>query len=578
MKRIGLSLFLIIIVGVLFSSCSKDNASKTLAKENDARLNSSIQSGNLERVKEAIEDGANMNKIKVSSVSEENPVIIAINKNKDKISKYLIENGADANYTDSSGRSLLMLEAYNTDSSFCKLLMKHGAKVNQEDKKGYSALEYVLDHSRRETTEHNIDEIITDLLEHGAEIRPITLKAVLKGGADGGESRYGLVKRILEGSIKVGLKSELDPALESAILGQSSKIDEFIKANKMKNEDEQQILFYTAAFGNSETMKSLESNGLNLEAIDKNGCTPLIIASYYGNLEVAKYLLSKSVNTESRTPDNNGKKTALNFAVENEQYEIAELLIKKGADVKPYTIFSGTVDILSEAAGNGDIRMMKLIIENGYTLNEKNIGKAMAAACSKNKVDALKYFLDMGMYANIENNGLHILQECNNLDAVRLLVEHGSSINGKNANGGPLRSAASIDIAEFLIKKGANVNSIAVDSKGKKGNSILMRYIMNGDFDMVKLLVENGTDLNYQSENDDRDTAIMWAAGQGSRNILEYLIKNGSTINYQNEKGETALMRSVAQGQLDCVRMLIKYKVDTSLKDKEGHTALDIAK
>jgi ankyrin repeat protein len=110
-----------------------------------------------------------------------------------------------------------MFSAYNTDVTFCKLLIKHGAKINKVDNKGYTALEYVLDHSSKGTTERDINQIITILLNNSAKIKPITLKAALKDGHGESENRYSVVKRILEGLIKSGQKSGLNPALEAAI-------------------------------------------------------------------------------------------------------------------------------------------------------------------------------------------------------------------------------------------------------------------------------------------------------------------------------------------------------------------------
>lgn len=161
-----------------------------------------------------------------------------------------------------------MFLAYNTDVPFCEFLIKHGAKVNPKDKKGYTALEYVLDHSIKATTEDDVNQIITMLLEQGAKIRPITLKAALSGGSNNNETRYSLVKRVVEGVIKEGNKTGINNVLEAAIVGDSSKINKLIYENRMEKEYEQQILFYTAASNNHyEVSKYLIENGATIDEV-----------------------------------------------------------------------------------------------------------------------------------------------------------------------------------------------------------------------------------------------------------------------------------------------------------------------
>lgn len=585
----GKKFLLVILVSfasILFSSCLLNNVtnsvSNTLEKESDVKLNAGIQSGNLERVKEAIEDGANLNKIKVSLVADENPIVLAITKNQDKIAEYLINNGADANYTDISGRSLLMFSAYNTDVSFCELLIKHGAKVNQEDKNGYTALEYVLDHSRKATTESKMNQTITILLEHGAQIKPITLKAALKEDFSDSESRYSLVKRVVEGLVKEGNKPNINDVLKAAIIGDFPKIDELIKANKMQKDDEQQILFFTAAFGKIETMKLLEDKEADIKTCDKLNNTLLIIASQYGNLEMVKYLSSKGIDIEARNKDDY---TALMAAVMNDHYETVEYLVKKGAKtyykIPDYNVFYGALDLASE---NANVSLMELLVANGYPINNGTMGSAMISAVENNKIESIKYLLNIGADPNVGYNKLTPLEHAclqGNVEIAKILVEHGAKVDGLEVKGKPLYNAAksgNTDVVEYLIKKGASVNSIPKYSDGSGGESALMAASYNGQFEAVKLLIENGADVNYSDENVDKDTAIIWDAGQGSRHIVEYLVQKGAKIDYQNEKGQTALMRAASQGQLDNVKVLIKYNADTSIKDKEGHTALGLAK
>lgn len=581
-----LLVILVSFISILFSSCSLNNVtnsvSNTLAKESDVKLNAGIQSGNLERVKEAIEDGANLNKIKVSLVSDENPVVLAITKNQDKIAEYLINNGADANYTDNSGRSLLMFSAYNMDVSFCELLIKHGAKVNQEDKNGYTALEYVLDHSRKATTERDINQIISVLLEHGAQIRPITLKAALKEDFSDSESRYSIINRVVQRLIKEGKKPDINDVFKAAIIGDFPKISELIKANKMQKEDEEQILFFTAAFGKVETMKLLEGKEVDIKTCDKLKNTLLIVASQYGNLEMVKYLSSKGIDIEARNKDDN---TALMAAIMNDHYETVEYLVKKGAKsyykIPDYNVFYGALDLASE---NANVSVMELLIANGYPINNDTMGSAMISAVGNNKIESIKYLLNRGVDPNVGYNGLTPLENAclnGNVEITKILVEHGAKVDGLEVKGKPLYNAAksgNVDVVEYLIKKGASVNSIPKYSDGSGGESALMAAAYSGQFEVVKLLIENGADINYQNENADNGTALIWATSGGSRHIVEYLIQNGAKVDYKSEKGETALMRAASQGQLDCVKVLIKYKADASIKDKEGHTALDLAK
>ncbi len=96
-----------------------------------------------------------------------------------------------------------------------------------------------------------------------------------------------MLKKFLE----EGKKSGLDPMLEAAMLGDSSQLNELLNAGKMRKEDENKILFFTASFGRVDTMKLLQSKGLNLRALDEERNTLLMAASQNGNLEMVKYLV-----------------------------------------------------------------------------------------------------------------------------------------------------------------------------------------------------------------------------------------------------------------------------------------------
>lgn len=575
-----------VLTVVFLISCGAVGNLLSGTKDVENKLFEGIITDNLEIINEALNDGANINNFSGRLPMDSNPLWLAFKHSPSKrIPRYLINRGADVNIPNENGNSLLGWQVTAADVSICELLIKKGANVRYENKKGYTALEYVLECTTRgKNTERNIDTIITIFLDHGLKIRPITLKVAMKGGQGQTATFYQVKKRVLKGLLDNGYKSGLDPVLEAAILNDASKINPLIASDKMKKEDEKQILFSTAAFGNIETIRLLIDHGLDLETGDKFKQTPLIISSKYGNLEMVKYLVSRGADIEARTTDNGEKKSALYYAIENNQYDVAKYLIKMGADIKPYKLDIGSVDVFSAAWENGNAEMMKLLLDNGYK-SDKSVDDCLF-------INALKSGdpKELKKYMGYKYNGFDYTTALSTyggkLETLKFLVENGAKVN--SADGDKLILSASArgdtDIVEYLVNKGANVNAVTVgsggDVAGKKIDLTLYSAIVRGNFDIIKLLLENGADIEQKLEFSSgiNDTPLIIAAGCGSKHILEYLLQKGAEVNYQNAKGESALMMAAYVGRLDNVKILIDYKADKSLKDNNGLTAVELAK
>ena len=68
------------------------------------------------------------------------------------------------------------------------------------------------------------------------------------------------------------------------------------------------------------------------------------------------------------------------------------------------------------------------------------------------------------------------------------------------------------------------------------------------------------------------------ASAGGHTDIMKMLLENGADINLTNEQNMTPLHYAVICGGKDAVSLLLENGADTSIRTKEGQTALDIAK
>ncbi len=74
------------------------------------------------------------------------------------------------------------------------------------------------------------------------------------------------------------------------------------------------------------------------------------------------------------------------------------------------------------------------------------------------------------------------------------------------------------------------------------------------NFDIVKLLVEAGADIN--AVNNRNKTALRYAVGQDNEAIIEYLLDKGADVNVVCNRGSTALIAAAYLGAFSAVKLL----------------------
>lgn len=93
----------------------------------------------------------------------------------------------------------------------------------------------------------------------------------------------------------------------------------------------------------------------------------------------------------------------------------------------------------------------------------------------------------------------------------------------------------------------------------------------------AQVLISQGANINAQLESG--DTALI-STGWATNNIpfIKWLVENGADINLSNNSGDTPLMDSARLGKMDTFNYLLSQNADTTLRNRGGVTALDIAR
>lgn len=162
------------------------------------------------------------------------------------------------------------------------------------------------------------------------------------------------------------------------------------------------------------------------------------------------------------------------------------------------------------------------------------------------------------------------------VDKVKKILQLGvSDIDEKNSwDSSPLYVACEEgepEIVKLLIENGADVN-FPVYRKGEVYYTPLIISSAYGYDDIVKLLVDNGADPNISGY--DKDFPLHFASGKNYVDIVDLLIKGGANVNVKNIEEATPLHKAARTNSVATIQQLLKHGADIDAITDIGYTAL----
>ena len=296
-------------------------------------------------------------------------------------------------------------------------------------------------------------------------------------------------------------------------------------------------------------IKLLIDKGIYVNSQNKNGTSPLQLASKFGDYEAVKELLdcNASIYVVDNVNDN-----SLHYALSWKcNTDVIKLLINRGIDVNAQNTNGTTA--LHLTCENSNYEVAQKLVENH--------------ACVK--------ILD-----DDNNTALHYMSKSwkNNQNIVRLLIGEGLDINSRNIHGTTALQVAcrncNYHIAEYLLSCDASVNLL------DNNYNNALHYASKSEHynaDIIKLLVEKF--LSVDSQNRNGTTALQLACQQNNYTNAEKLLQCGACVDLVDDKGNNALhhVAKSRRDSVDVVELLIQAGVDVNARNKNGATALQFA-
>ena len=109
-----------------------------------------------------------------------------------------------------------------------------------------------------------------------------------------------------------------------------------------------------------------------------------------------------------------------------------------------------------------------------------------------------------------------------------------------------------IDGVRFFSKAGASI----INQRNKGGATSLHIACREGNFEIVKILIDNGANVNII--DNEGWSPLMRASLAGKQDIVEILLKNGAKAQLLNSLNEGALVHATTSKCLECINQIIE--------------------
>jgi ankyrin repeat protein len=446
----------------------------------------------------------------------DSPFLTAVKKRDSATVQRLLHEGISANTSAADGSTALLWAVESNDSEMTRVLLKAGADAKLANRYGMTPLHLAAVNGNA--------ALMRELLDAGADANAVLPEGetVLMTAARTGSAES--LKLLLDRGAQVDAREKWYG--ESALMWAAAE----------NHGDAVSILVAHGAPVDSPSALQKTANRHSGQSILSLGSwTPLMYAARGNALEAGRALVKAHADLNLVDPDG---ATALVIAIINANYEFAALLIDAGADP----------NVVDNEAGMGAlyaaVDMHRLAVGHGRP-NPQPVGLMTA-------VDVVKKLLEHGADPN------------RRLKKAIMQRHHtaGDATLGQGAT--PfLRAAKSGDIEmmralvaggadpKLSMPNGTNALLFAAGLGWRNGSPAAPSYDQGSDeeaVEAIRFLLDSGFDI--RATNDAGDTALHAAiSGRGSEAIFKFLIDHGADPEAKNKRGQTPRSIAAAKGK-----------------------------
>ncbi|KAH7371493.1 DYW family of nucleic acid deaminases-domain-containing protein [Pyrenochaeta sp. MPI-SDFR-AT-0127] len=113
----------------------------------------------------------------------------------------------------------------------------------------------------------------------------------------------------------------------------------------------------------------------------------------------------------------------------------------------------------------------------------------------------------------------------------------------------------------------------------KRLNHVVSRMVAFGDYEYVKDYISTSPEAKLFLHGIDKESnsALVLAACEKYPDIIKLLLEHGTNIDYQNKHGRSSLMEAALWGRIDNVKNLLECGANRQLRDSHGRQAIEFA-
>lgn len=452
--------------------------------------------------------------------------------------QYLLTHGSSLKERSTGLHSAVIRAAMNGHLSTVRWLLANGASAQEQDKDGYTPLLCAALHGHVDLVKFLLTPpAYSSLTETSRSGNTAFLCAARDGHLEIIQFLVTLDPKLRNHADCRGTTVMMRAAANGHLALVDWILDLYPDAVHDKDYEQDNALTFAAMAGHTRVVHYLlhppkGTHGVDINARNKLGYTPLIRAAMNGRKEVASLLLKEGADLW--LADKDGFTAALCAALHG-YLPVLELIV-------------------SEAKQRHGVEEAVNKLRDGKTIT----GRTLIMCAARNGHLKITEYVIANQLGNVDDRDKE--------DDTALIC---AAMNDH------------VEVVQWLIEHGVS----AIQSN-KDGHTALIRAAMNGRLRIVQWLLEDGQSLMKAHErpkiaDTDRDgySATICAALHGHLTLLKYLVETQhATLTETTRSGQTALLCAARNGKLEVVKWLIEKGANHHVKDLSGNTVMDCAK